>query len=247
LDTAISAVGQKGAEVSESGWAVALNDTNPDPRVACVALIDVSGSMEGEPIAALEQGFAAFTNYLHNDVLASKRVEVAVVTFGTVARVVVPMQEARGLQPVRFTAAGTTNLGAGINLALDVIEDRKRAYKAAGLQYYRPWVLIVTDGKANIGSFDEAVARLNRLETARGVTVFAVGAGPKVDYEQLRRVSLQRSPAPLSGLKFSALFQWLSASLSNVSNSNDFARNDEALSMLADRLALPPVSGWTSA
>ena len=71
--------------MSEWGWAVELNDTNPDPRVACVALIDVSGSMDGEPITALERGFAAFTNYLHNETLASKRVEVAVVTFGTVA------------------------------------------------------------------------------------------------------------------------------------------------------------------
>lgn len=85
----------KGAWVSEWGWAVELNDANPDPRVACVVLCDVSGSMQGEPVAALERGFAAFTDYLHHDALASKRVEVAVVAFGTAATVLVPMQEAR--------------------------------------------------------------------------------------------------------------------------------------------------------
>lgn len=233
--------------MSDQAWSVALNDANPDPRVACVVLADVSGSMQGEPIAALERGFEAFIRYLHNETLASKRVEVAVVTFGTVATVLVPMQEARTLQPVPFTAAGTTNMAAGIHLALDILEDRKHAYKVAGLQYYRPWILVLTDGKPNLDGFDEAVARLNAAESTRGVTVFAVGAGPRVDYQQLGRLSLRRSPAPLDGLKYEELFEWLSASLSNVSNSSEFARDDQALGSMGERIPLPSVSGWTSA
>lgn len=233
--------------MSEWGWSVALNDANPDPRVACVVLADVSGSMQGEPIAAMERGFAAFTRYLQNEVLASKRVEVAVVTFGTVATVLVPMQEARALQPVAFTASGTTNMAAGIHLALDILDDRKHAYKVAGLQYYRPWILLLTDGKPNLDGFDEAVARLNAVESARGVTVFAVGAGPRVDYQQLGRLSLQRSPAPLEGLKYEELFEWLSASLSNVSNSSEFARDDQSHEEMRGRVPLPSAAGWTSA
>jgi uncharacterized protein YegL len=225
---------------------VELNDENPDPRVACVVLADVSGSMQGQPIAALERGYAAFTSYLNTETLASKRVEVAVVTFGSVATVLVPMQEARMLQPARFTASGRTNMAAGIHLALDIIEDRKDAYKAAGLQYYRPWILILTDGEPSPEGFEEAVARLNAAEMARGVTIFAVGAGPQVNYQQLSRLSYQRSPAPLDGLKYEELFEWLSASLSNVSNSTEFARSDEGLGSMGHQVSLPPVSGWTT-
>jgi uncharacterized protein YegL len=232
--------------VTQSGWAVELNDENPDPRVACVVLADVSGSMQGAPIAALERGYAAFTHYLNNDPLASKRVEVAVVTFGSAATVLVPMQEARALYPTSFTASGLTNMAAGIHLALDIIDDRKAAYKAAGLQYYRPWILLLTDGQANSRGFDEAIARLNATEAARGVTVFAVGAGPNVDWQQLSRVSVQRSPAPLDGLKYEELFEWLSASLSNVSNSTVYGRSDEAFSGMGEQVSLPPLSGWTS-
>lgn len=232
--------------MTQSGWAVELNDENPDPRVSCVVLVDVSGSMQGQPIAALEQGYAAFTHYLNNDALASKRVEVAVVTFGNVATVLVPMQEARSLQPTRFTASGRTNMAAGIHLALDIIEDRKAAYKAAGLQYYRPWILLLTDGQANHDGFNQAIARLNAVEMARGVTIFAVGAGPYVDWQQLSRLSVQRSPAPLDGLKYEELFEWLSASLSNVSNSTEFGRSDEALAGMAEQISLPPLSGWSS-
>lgn len=233
--------------MTQGGWAVELNDENPDPRVACVVLADVSGSMMGEPIAALERGFASFTHYLNNEALASKRVEVAVVTVGTKATVLVPMQEARTLQPARFTASGRTNMAAGIHLALDIIEDRKATYKMAGVQYYRPWILLLTDGQADPAGFDEAVARLNAVEAARGVTIFAVGAGPHVDWQQLSRLSLQRSPAPLDGLKYEELFEWLSASLSNVSNSTDFARSDEALGAMREQISLPPLSGWSSA
>jgi uncharacterized protein YegL len=227
-------------------WSVDLNDQNPDPRVACVVLCDVSKSMAGEPIAALERGFASFCDYLHNEVLASKRVEVAVVTFGTAATVVVPMQEARTLQPISFTASGTTNMAAGIHLALDIIEDRKHAYKVAGLQYYRPWILLLTDGKPNAAGFDAAVARLNAAESSRGVIVFAVGAGPRVDFRQLERISVQRNPAPLDGLKYAELFAWLSASLSNVSNSQDHASSDDGLAAMNGQTPLPSVSGWTS-
>jgi uncharacterized protein YegL len=202
--------------------------------------------MQGQPIAALERGYAAFISYLNTETLASKRVEVAVVTFGSVATVLVPMQEARMLQPARFTASGRTNMAAGIHLALDIIEDRKDAYKAAGLQYYRPWILILTDGEPSPEGFEEAVARLNSAEMARGVTIFAVGAGPHVNYQQLSRMSQQRSPAPLDGLKYEELFEWLSASLSNVSNSTEFARSDEALGSMGQQVSLPPLSGWST-
>lgn len=232
---------------SDRGWAAELNEDNPDPRVACVVLADVSESMKGEPLTALEQGFAAFVKALQEDSLASKRVEVAVVIFGSAATVVVPMCEARSLKPVPFQARGTTNIAAGINLALDVIDDRKGAYKSAGIQYYRPWILILTDGRPNLEGFDAAVGRLNGCEVARGVTVFAVGVGARVDFEQLARLSLQRDPAPLDGLKFTELFEWLSASLSNVSHSKDFVGDDAALEAMGAGVQLPPISGWSTA
>ena len=153
--------------MTQGGWSVDLNDENPDPRVACVVLADVSGSMRGAPIAALERGFASFTHYFNNDPLASKRVEVAVVTFGSVATVQVPMQEARGLQPARFTASGRTNMAAGIHLALDIIEDRKSTYKAAGLQYTGHGSCCSPTVRRTL-RVSMRVARLNAAEMARG-------------------------------------------------------------------------------
>ena len=55
---------------------------NPEPRCPCLLLLDTSGSMAGQPITELNAGLRAFYEELQGDSLASKRVEVALVSFG---------------------------------------------------------------------------------------------------------------------------------------------------------------------
>src|SRR5438445_13760587 len=61
---------------------------NAEPRCPCILILDVSGSMAGEPIHALNQGIEQFKNELMQDSLAVKRVELAVVAFNDVVKVV---------------------------------------------------------------------------------------------------------------------------------------------------------------
>src|SRR5436853_7018961 len=59
---------------------------NPDPRCPCVLLLDVSSSMHGESIAALNDGLKAFQQDVTRDAVAARRVEIAIVTFSSGAR-----------------------------------------------------------------------------------------------------------------------------------------------------------------
>jgi hypothetical protein len=52
---------------------------NPEPRCACLLLLDNSGSMNGSRISELNEGLRAFRDELAADSLASKRVEVGIV------------------------------------------------------------------------------------------------------------------------------------------------------------------------
>src|SRR4029079_17686128 len=60
---------------------------NPDPRCPCVLLLDVSASMQGPSIGALHEGLQAFQREVSRDAVPARRVEVAIVTFGTGAEV----------------------------------------------------------------------------------------------------------------------------------------------------------------
>ena len=44
---------------------------NPDPRCPCVLLLDVSASMQGESIAALNEGLKAFQREVSGDTIAA--------------------------------------------------------------------------------------------------------------------------------------------------------------------------------
>jgi cobalamin biosynthesis protein CobT len=56
---------------------------NPEPRCPVILLLDTSGSMGGKPIQELNAGVELFRDELQADALASKRVEIAIVGFGT--------------------------------------------------------------------------------------------------------------------------------------------------------------------
>jgi hypothetical protein len=48
---------------------------NPEPRVPCVLLLDVSGSMNGQPIDELNSALVTFKDTMSADSLARKRAE----------------------------------------------------------------------------------------------------------------------------------------------------------------------------
>jgi Mg-chelatase subunit ChlD len=52
---------------------VSFDPTNPDPRCACVLVLDTSGSMHGEKIDQLNQGLIAFRDSLQSDSVAQSR------------------------------------------------------------------------------------------------------------------------------------------------------------------------------
>ena len=208
---------------------------NPEPRCPCVLLLDTSGSMKGAPIAALNEGIKSFKQDLVKDTLASKRVEVAVVTFDSNVVVAQDFVTADQFDPPTLTAQGYTHMGAAIHQALDMIQARKEQYRANGIVYYRPWVFMITDGEPQ-GEAEDVVKiaadRIKEDEEGKRVVFFAVG----VENANMTRLGeiVVRTPVKLKGLNFVDMFQWLSRSMQAVSHSK-----------VGDQVALPP-PGWST-
>jgi uncharacterized protein YegL len=189
---------------------------NPEPRCPCLLLLDVSGSMNGQPIAELNSGIAAFKEELSTDTLAMKRVEVGIITFGPV-RVETPFQSAAAFQPPTLNSQGDTPMGEAIRQGLELVKQRKAEYRANGISYYRPWVFLITDG-APTDEWQSAAASIREAEAGKHLAFFAIGV-ENANMEILQQISSARAPLRLNGLRFRELFAWLSGSLGNVSRS----------------------------
>ncbi len=191
---------------------------NPDPRCACVLLLDTSGSMAGAPLLALNKGLQSFQQDLQEDALAKRRVEVAIVTFGNNGvQKVQDFVTADQFAAPTLVAGGVTPMGEGINTALDLVTQRKKEYKSNGVAYYQPWVFLITDGAPNPGSpWQEAAERIKAETAAKSLAFFGVGVAD-ADMEVLSQITPRA--IKLDGLRFGELFIWLSQSQKRVSAS----------------------------
>ena len=236
---------------------------NPEPRCACVLLLDTSSSMEvgraseedlGEymgmvdglptyavkkdailavPIKELNEGIETFKDALDSDPLAALRVETAIVTFGDSVEVVQDFATVDALKTPRLEASGETSTATAINRALDMLEQRKAMYREAGVSYYRPWVVMMTDGASTDSArqMREASERVHRAEESKQLAFFSVGV-EGADMYELNRIG-PRGAVPLEGLAFREFFLWLSSSMTRVSASK-----------VDDEIDLPGISGW---
>jgi uncharacterized protein YegL len=206
---------------------------NPEPRCPCVLLLDISGSMKGAPIDALQAGLQAFKDELGRDALAARRVEVAIVTFNSDVEVAQDFVTVDSFNPPQLKAQGMTYMGSAINRALDMLQARKIQYRANGVAYYRPWIFLITDGAPQgepESVIEEATKRIRDDESARKVAFFAVGV-EDANMARLAKIAV-RAPVKLIGLNFVEMFVWLSASMQRISQSR-----------VDDQVALPP-PGW---
>ncbi|BDE05061.1 hypothetical protein WPS_03370 [Vulcanimicrobium alpinum] len=221
------------APVTTTGFSSVEFAENPEPRCACILLLDTSGSMQGEPIAQLTLGLRSFKDELAADPLASKRVEIAVVTFGDGAQLLADFADAGSFEPPALAAGGLTPMGAAIRDALGRLAARKESYRTNGIAYYRPWIFLITDGEPT-DDYLAAAQEVRAGEERGAFSFYAVGVN-NANMTKLAQIAPpKRPPVKLDGMRFRDLFVWLSKSMRTVSRSS-----------VGDKVKLEPL-GWTT-
>ncbi len=135
--------------------------------------------------------------------------------------------------PPTLGSQGGTPMGDAVRQALALLRHRKDIYKQNGIDYFRPWLFLISDGEPT-DEWQTAAAMVQQEEARKGLSFYSVAVrGAKM--ETLARFSTQRAPLRLKGLAFNELFEWLSRSLSVVSQSKP-----------GEQVPLPSVDGWTN-
>jgi uncharacterized protein YegL len=210
---------------------------NPENRCPVVLILDTSASMEGDPLRSLNAGLASFKFDVEQDEMAALRVEVAIVTFGKEVQVLQNFVTVDNFTAPQLQAEGRTPLGEAIEKGLDLLEERKKIYREGGVQYYRPWVFLITDGAPTDGEkWLEVSDRVHKLEQENRLSFFTIGV-EGADFDILQQISPpSRPPLYLKDLQFEELFRWLSSSVRRVS----------AGKIGGEMIALPALSTWYS-
>jgi uncharacterized protein YegL len=190
--------------------------------------------MSGEPINQLNKGLQEFHKEVIADFVASQRLEVSIVTFGSSVLCIQEPNLVNNFQMPNLSTNGSTKLVDGVRLAMDVVENRKRWYKETGQNYYRPMIVLITDGEPDgdqdlMGLSNEVsskVASKNFMFYSLGVRGY--------NHQKLNQICSTPPPLPLDGYKFSEFFKWLSNSIGIITKSTE-----------GEVLMLPPVSDWT--
>lgn len=191
---------------------------NPSARVPICLVLDVSGSMSGAPIRELQEGVEMFFDAVRADEVAQYAAEIAIVTFGGRANKALDFFAISRQEIPSLEATGDTPMGQAVVLALDLLEARKTEYRNAGVDYFQPWMVLMTDGQPT-DSIDVAAQRLKELIASKKITIFPIAIGDGADLNELGRLSPNRPPLRLKGLNFGEFFMWLSRSVSRVSQS----------------------------
>lgn len=198
-------------------------------RLLAYFLLDTSGSMNGEPIQALNNGFNGLISMLRSDPQAMDTLYLSVTTFDREVKNIIPMVDLASFHPMEITCpdSGPTHTGAALELvsALLQVDLIKGSTEVKG--DWKPLLFIFTDGKpSDIQKYRQMISVIKNMDF--GVIV-GCAAGPKADESFLKEltdnvVKLDTTDAAT----LSSFFKWVSSSITMGGKSQ---RTGESISL----------------
>lgn len=227
----------------KSNTIVKFDSTNNlEMKCLCVLVIDVSGSMN-LCINSLNASIDKFIRDLRDgksefNECSKDTIELAIIQFDRDVKILMSPTLINEQTPIPIlTVRGlTTNTFDALDAAIKIVEDRKYDYKQHGISYYRPWIVLLTDGNPNplkIEQLNTYSAKITDDISNQKYTLTAIGIGEKIDKNILSMLS-NGNYSVIDKSGFSKLFQFLSASLC-VTNNNP---QDDLLGHLEDSFSI---------
>lgn len=175
-------------------------------------LMDISDSMIGEPISAVQRGIASMVDELRSDPYALETVFVSALGFAGKALELAPLTDISLFNPPPLPIGSGTSLGEGLNLLMSRIDSEVRKTTANQKGDWKPIVFLFTDG-APTDDPGKAVKKW-RDNYRQKASMIAVTFGKNADVALLRELTDDvLTLTDLSAESFMEFFRWVSASM----------------------------------
>lgn len=196
-------------------------------------LLDTSGSMYGEPMAAVRNGLETLVQTLRQDPYALETAHLSVITFASDAQQAAPLADITSFQMPALEARGQTSMGRALELLAERVDAEVAKTTPEKKGDWKPLVFIMSDG-APTDSIDKGIGELRKRNFGM---VVACAAGASANVPVLKMITedvVKLHELDADGIK--AFFKWVSASVSAGSQRVDGGKEMGA----RDELPPPP-------
>ncbi|MDR1084020.1 MAG: VWA domain-containing protein [Deltaproteobacteria bacterium] len=201
-------------------------------RLPVYLVLDVSGSMFGEPIEAVKAGVLSMQSALRKDPQALESAYISVLTFSDQVKQVVELTEVAGFTVPELKAGGSTSLGLALKEVTKCANAEVTKTTASEKGDWKPMVFIMTDGTPT----DDITSGLSDFKAYKWGVVVACAAGSGARTDVLTQIAGENVVVleTADSNSIAAFFRWVSSSISTTS------KKVESGSDLSGLNTLPP-------
>jgi uncharacterized protein YegL len=200
-------------------------------RLPVYFLLDTSGSMNGEPVQALNNALSGMINNLRSDAQAAETLWISIITFDREVKEIVPLTALETFQLPEITCpeSGPTFTGKALEVLYEKVDKEIRKGSPTQKGDWRPLLFLFTDGKpSDLQLYSEMIPKIKSVNFG---AIVACAAGHSADNTKLLELTndvVHLDTADSTTLK--QFFKWVSDTIEQGNKSMG----------TTDNVALPP-------